>query len=291
MDPSQVLLFQTIVNGLLLGGILAVISAGLSLVYGVLHIINVAYGEFIMLGAYTSYWIAVLAGVDPMFSFPLVFVIFYVVGYFVQKYVVNRIMGEYALKSLVLFFGVSIIMANLSLLTLGTEFKITTTPLSGISFWLGPISFPITRMVMFVAALGITYVLFTSLKKSWTGMAIRATAYDREAASLMGVNINKVYATTFAISTGLAALSGGLISSITSLHPTMGGPYLMYAFLISVIGGMGYLPGTLIGGFILGFLCSFINSYFVGQFTFLILFILLWILLVFFPKGIFGKGM
>jgi branched-chain amino acid transport system permease protein len=291
MDPSQILFFQTLINGILLGGIYVVVSLGLSLSYGVLHIINVAHGEFVMLGAYSAYWLAVLAGLDPMWTFPIIFVAFFAVGYLLQKFIVNRIMSEAALKNLVVFFGLSILLSNLGLMTLGTDFKITTTPLSGVSIPLGDLSIPITRIVTFVVGIGILYVFTLFLKRSWVGKAIRATAFDPQAVGLMGVNVNKIYAIVLGLAIGVTAVSGGLVSSISALHPTMGGPYLIFAFLISVMGGMGYLPGTLAGGFTLGLLVSFINSYFMSELTYLIMFLLLWVLLLLRPKGIFGKGM
>ncbi len=290
MDPSQIVFFQTLISGLLLGGIYVVVSVGASLAFGVLEIVNAAHGEFVMLGAYLAYYVAEFTGIDPIFSFPLSFIVFFVVGYLLQKLVVNRIMGAPLLINLVLFFGFSIAIANAGLLTLGTGYKITSTSISGQSFWLGPIAVPITRLVMAAVALGFIYVFFRFLQKTFTGKAIRATFFDRDAASLMGVNVKKIYQITLGISVGTAAVAGTLISSIVALIPVMGVTYMIYAFVISVIGGMGYLPGTLIGGFLIGVVVQFVNTYLAAEWVFVILFLLLWVLLLVRPKGILGKG-
>jgi branched-chain amino acid transport system permease protein len=293
MDSTFIQFIQAIINGILLGGIYVCISIGLSLAFGVMHIINAAQGEFVMLGAYIAYWVCSFTGVDPLFIFPLIFCIFFVIGYLIQKFLVVRIMGAPAMMSLVLFFGLSILLSNIALMVWSPISRIVTTPLSGMSISIGEISIPIVRLCAFIIALLSIYILFIFLQKTRTGLAIRASSEiigDKEAATLMGIDIGKIYAITLGLGIGMAAMAGALVSSIASITPTMGGIYTLFAFFITVLGGMGYLPGTLIGGMLLGIIQSFIITYYKINIVYFVLFFILYLVLIFRPRGIFGKG-
>lgn len=284
---------QAIINGVLLGGIYICISMGLSFAFGVMHIINVAQGEFVMLGAFVAYWICFYTGIDPLFTFPLTFCIFFVVGYLVQKFLVIRIMGAPTLMNIVLFFGLSIVLSNIALIVWSPITRIVTTELSGASVFLGGISIPIVRLSAFIIALASVYALFLFLRKTRTGLAIMAASEiigDREAARLMGVDIMKIHAITLGLGIGTAAMAGALLSSMTSISPMMGGIYTLFAFFITVLGGMGYLPGTIVGGMILGITQSFVITYYSVKVVFFVLFLILYLVLLFRPRGIFGKG-
>lgn len=286
-------LLQAIINGVLLGGIYICISIGLSFAFGVMHIINVAQGEFVMLGAFISYWVCFFTGIDPIFTFPLTFCVFFVVGYFTQKFLVTPIMGAPALMSLVLFFGLSILLSNLALMAWSPITRIVTTPLSGANIPIGEISVPIVRLCAFVIALLSVYALFLFLRKTRIGLAILASSEiigDREAAMLMGIDVEKIHAITLGLGTGTAAMAGALVSSIASISPTMGGIYTLFAFFITVLGGMGYLQGTLVGGMALGIVQSFVITYYNVNVVYFVLFIILYLVLIFRPRGIFGKG-
>lgn len=286
----MVLFLQTTVNGILLGGIYLVISLGLSLIFGVLHIINIAQGEFVMLGAYTAYWLFVFFGIDPLLSFPLIFTIFFIGGYFLQKTVINRVVGAPPLISLVLLFGISLIFRNTALYVWTADYRAVTTSWTGKSFVLLGTYIPLLRLITFIIALVSIYCLFIFLQKTKTGTAIQATAQDREAARLLGVDIKKIYAITFALGAGVAALGGALLSSIFAIFPNMGTTYTLFAFFVVVLGGMGYIPGTFVGALALGIAQSFIVVYLGARHTYMLTFLLLYLLLVFRPKGILGRG-
>jgi len=285
------LLYQAILNGILLGGIYVAISIGLSFAFGVMHLINIAQGDLVMLGAFVGYWIYIFVGIDPILTFPLIFVVFLAIGYVTQKTLVARVMGAPPLMNLVLFFGVSIALGNAALLFWGPFARITTTGLSGASFSLAGLSIPIIRLLAFVFSLATIVGLFMFLRRTRTGMAIVATAQDREAATLMGVDVDRAFAITLAIGFGTAGMAGALICQVVSITPTMGGIYTLFAFFITVLGGMGYLPGTLVGGLLLGILQSLIITYQSTSIVYLVLFLILYLVLVFRPKGVFGKGM
>ena len=287
----DVLLYQAILNGILLGGIYIAISIGVSFAFGVMHLINVAQGELVMLGAFMSYWLYYFVGIDPIFTFPLVFAVFLAIGYVTQKTLVARVMGAPPLMNLVLFFGVSVALANSALLVWGPFARITTTQLSGTSFSLGGLTIPVDRALAFLFSLAMILALSVFLRRTRIGMGIVATAQDREAARLMGVDVERAWAITLGIGFGTAGMAGSLISSVLSVVPTMGGIYTLLAFFITVLGGMGYLPGTLAGGLLLGILQSLIITYQGTSMVYLVLFLILYLVLVFRPKGIFGKGM
>jgi len=285
------LLYQAILNGILLGGIYIAISIGLSFAFGVMHLINIAQGDLVMLGAFMSYWIYAFVGIDPIFTFPLVLVVFFAIGYVTQKTLVARVMGAPPLMNLVLFFGISVALSNGAQLSWGPFARITTTELSGTSLSLGELTIPVMRFLAFFFSFAMILGLYVFLRRTRTGMAIVATAQDREAARLMGVDVEKAFAITLGIGFGTAGMAGSLICSVLSIVPTMGGIYSLFAFFITVLGGMGYLPGTLVGGLLLGILQSLIITYESTSIVYLVLFLVLYLVLVFRPKGIFGKGM
>jgi branched-chain amino acid transport system permease protein len=284
------MLLQTVINGLLLGGIYVVVAIGLSLIFGVTHEINLAHGEFVMLGGFTGYWLYVFFKINPYLSCIIIFFLFGAIGYVLQKHVINRVVEAPLIISLVLLFGISLFFRNAALYVWSADRRSVSTAISGkyLTFFGANVS--VSRII----ALGIGIIcvigLFIFLHKTKTGKAIQATAQDSEAAKLLGIETLRIYNLAFAIGIGLTALAGGLLASIISIHPTMGVSYTLYAFFVVVIGGLGYMPGTLVGGLTLGLMQSFITIYVGAQFTFLLSFLGLYIILVLRPRGIFGKG-
>jgi branched-chain amino acid transport system permease protein len=287
----DVLLAQTILSGILLGGLYVVISIGLSFAFGVMHLINVAQGDLVMLGAFGAFWIFTILGVDPFLSSPIIFLIFFGLGYVLQRTLVHRVIWGPPLMNLVLFFGLSLLVANSALLTWGPFTRTVTTGLSGAGTNLVGATIPTVRLGTFAVALAVVIILFLFLARTRTGMGIVATAQDREAARLMGVNVERVFAITLGIGFGTAGVAGALISPIVSIYPSMGTTFTLFAFLITVFGGMGYLPGTLVGGLFLGLVQSFVVTYYDVHAVYLVLFFVLYLVLMVRPKGIFGRGM
>ena len=284
-------LIQAIVNGLLLGGVYAAYSAGFSLIFGVMGVVNLAHGELIMLGAFTSYWMFALLGMDPYMTVPFVMALLFVFGYLVQRYIINRVIELPHIMSYILTFGLHLIVANVALQLWTHDFRSVTTSYSGANVYLFGINVPYARMITFFLAVVIVAALWFFLMRTETGRAIRATAMDKEVARVMGVNIRQIYAVTFGIGAAISGLSGALISPFVIIFPEMGLNYTITAFCVVVLGGMGYMPGALWGGAVLGLAQSLSATYLSAGISVAITFLLLFFMLIFRPAGIVGKGL
>ena len=285
------MLIQAIVNGLLLGGVYAAYSAGFSLIFGVMGVVNLAHGELIMLGAFTSYWMFALLGMDPYMTVPFVMALLFVFGYLVQRYIINRVIELPHIMSYILTFGLHLIVANAALQLWTHDFRSVTTSYSGANVYLFGINVPYARMITFFLAVVIVAALWFFLMRTETGRAIRATAMDKEVARIMGVNIRQIYAVTFGIGAAISGLSGALISPFVIIFPEMGLNYTIIAFCVVVLGGMGYMPGALWGGAVLGLAQSLSATYLSAGISVAITFLLLFFMLIFRPTGIVGKGL
>jgi len=273
-----------------MGGVYAAYSSGFSLIFGVMNIVNIFHGELIMIGAFTTYWLFTLYNIDPFVTLPISMVSVGVLGYIIQRVLINRVVDAPPMISYICTFGVHLILANLALLLWSADFRTVTTEYSGIGFSVGPITIPIARFVTFVVAILVTFIVYLFLEKARYGKAIRAAAQDKDMARLLGINIRTVYALTFAVGAGITGLAGGLLSTYFVIYPQMGLPYTIIAFCVVVLGGMGYIPGALIGGLLLGVMQSLTATYLNSGLSIAITFILLFIILILKPRGIVGKG-
>ncbi len=282
---------QAVINGLLLGGVYAVYSAGFSLIFGVMGVVNLAHGELIMLGAFTSYWMFQILHMDPYVSAPFSAAILFGVGYVIQKYIINRVIDLPHIMSYILTFGIHLILANVAIKLWTHDFRSITTSYSGANLAVLGLNIPYARMVTFFLALFVIAGLWAFMSRTETGRAIRATSMDKDVARLMGVNIREIYAITFGVGAAVTGLAGASISPFVIIFPEMGLEYTIVAFCVVVLGGMGYLPGALWGGFILGVLQSLAATYLSAGISVAITFLILFLMLVFRPAGIVGKGM
>jgi branched-chain amino acid transport system permease protein len=198
------LFFQDLVNGLLAGGILAVVALGFSLVWGIMNIINLAHGAFIMLGAYITYVLFTALHVDPFLSVPVSFAVMFGFGYVVQRLVINRVVRAPVLTTFLLTFGLSLLLVNLALLVFSGDARAVTPAYSGTNFTLAGITVPYVKLWTLVAALAITACMYLWLMRSRLGRAVRATAMDVGAAQLSGVRVATLYAVVFGLGAGLA---------------------------------------------------------------------------------------
>ena len=282
---------QAVINGLLLGGVYAAYSAGFSLIFGVMGVVNLAHGELIMLGAFTSYWLFEIFHLDPYLSVPFSVTILFVFGYLIQKYIINRVIDQPHIMSYILTFGLHLIIANLAVKFWTHDFRTITTGYSGVNAELWALNIPYARLTTFLLALLIIFALWFFLNRTEMGRAIRATAMDKEVARLMGVNIRETYAVTFGIGAAVTGLAGSTISPFVIIFPEMGLEYTIIAFCVVVLGGMGYMPGALWGGFILGVAQSLAATYLNAGISVAITFLILFFMLIVRPTGIVGKGM
>jgi branched-chain amino acid transport system permease protein len=284
------LFLQALATGLLMGGVYAAYSSGFSLIFGVMNIVNIFHGELIMIGAFTTYWLFTLYHIDPFLTLPISILSAGLLGYVIQRFLINRVVEAPPMISYLCTFGVHLILANLALLAWSADFRTVTTSYSGEGFSVGPITIPIARFATFIIALVTTFAIYWFLEKNRHGKAIRAASQDKEMARLVGIDIRKVYALTFALGAGITGMAGGLISTYFVIYPQMGLPYTIIAFCVVVLGGMGYIPGALIGGLLLGIIQSLTATYLTSGLSIAITFILLFIILILKPQGIMGRG-
>jgi branched-chain amino acid transport system permease protein len=254
------LFFQDLVNGILAGGILAVAALGFSLVWGILNIINLAHGTFIMLGAYVTWQLFTSAHVDPFLSVPIAFAVLFAFGYGLQRGVINQVVRAPILATFLLTFGLSLLLVNLALIVWTGDTRAVTPSYSGANFTVAGVTIPWTKLATLAAALAITGLMQAWLKTSKMGRAIRAMAMDVGAAQLVGVRVAHVYAVTFGLGAGLAGAAGALLSLSYSVNPTMGEPFLIKSFVVCVLGGLGSVEGALIGGLTYGVVEAFASQ-------------------------------
>src|SRR5947209_2279691 len=251
------LLGQDLVNGILAGGILAVVALGFSLVWGIMNIINLAHGAYIMLGAYLTYQLFQTFHLDPFLSLPVSFAALFVLGYLVQRLLINWVARAPVLTTFLLTFGLSLLLVNVALLIWTGDTRGVTTSYSGANFSIVGITIPWAKLYTLLVALAITGVMHVWLTRTKTGRAIRATSMDIGAAQLSGVRTAQIYAIVYGLSAGLAGVAGTLISLSYALTPTMGDPFLIKAFVVCVLGGLGSVQGALIGGIVYGIVEAF----------------------------------
>ena len=286
----MLLFLQSLINGILLGGIYASYSAGFSLVFGVMGVINIFHGEMVMLGAFLTYWLFTLFHIDPFLTLPISFFSLLAFGYLVQRFVIHRVVEAPPMISYILTFGIHLMIAYSALWVWTADFRAVTTTYSGLNATVGGVIIPYARLATFGLALIVVAGLYFLLKKTETGRAIQAAAQDKEMARLMGVNITRTYALTFGIGAAVTGVAGSLISTYFIIFPQMGLSYTIIAFCVVVLGGMGYIPGAFWGGLILGVVQSLTATYLNAGLSGALTFILLFIVLIVRPAGIAGKG-
>ena len=281
---------QAVINGIMLGGFYAVMVLGFSIIWGVMGVINLAHGEFIMAGAYTTWFLNRQFGWEPILTLVVVMIIFFVIGYILQRILINRIIDRPYLTSLLVTFGLAIIMANSFKLAFTATPRSVDTVLSG--FWrAGNVTIPITKTAILIIALIMMAALHMFLQRTRLGKSIRAAAQNREAARIVGIVIAVVYALTFAISIALTGAAGTLISPIQPIFPFMGAALTLKAFAITAMAGLGSIPGALVGGIVLGLIETFVATYVPGVGTNLGIissYVILVAVLVIRPQGLFG---
>ncbi len=281
--------FQILVNGILKGGLYALMALGMSLIWGVMDIINIAHGAFIMLGAYTTYWMFTLFGIDPFISLLISMLVMFVFGYIIQKYLINLVIRAEIFITLILTFGIEIFITNMALILWTADVRKVKVAYAASNFTIFGVTIPYVRLIAFVLALIISFILFVILNKTRLGRAIRATSQDLEAARLNGVNVSHIYSITFGIGTALAGAAGTLWAILFPISPSMGGHLTLKSFVVCIVGGLGTMLGPIVGGLTLGIIEAFGTNYFGTTFESLISFTILVLVLIIRPKGILGK--
>jgi branched-chain amino acid transport system permease protein len=292
-----ILLPQVIIDGLLLGGIYFSLAVGFSTAYGVLHIIDFAVGEWIMLGGFVGLTLSGWIGVDPFVTLPLLFVVFFGAGFYLEPVLARAMSGSRGrpvLMGLVFTFGLALFFAGSGQTVFGILTKSVNTFISqgSWSFALGPfyITIPYVRFACLLYAALMMIGLTLLLKKTDFGLAVRAVALNKEAAGLMGVNVGKTAAWVYGIFTSVTAMTGVFYGAALSLNTHMGPKLTVLAFFVVVLAGMGHLPGVPWAAILLGLIHSFFVIYLQPAYTLLAVFGILYIILLISPTGMFRKG-
>jgi branched-chain amino acid transport system permease protein len=280
---------QIAANGLVLGGLYACIAVGFSLVWGVLNVINILHGTFIVLGSYVAYFAYAQAGIHPFVSIVIAGALLYVLGYVLQATIINRVVAAPVLITLTLTFGLDLILNNAMLVGFTADYRAVTLAHPLGSMEIGPVFLPGDRVAAMALALLLTALLYRLLRDSSIGRAIVAVRMDRDAAALMGVNVKHINAVTFAIGAFMAGAAGALLSIIFPISPLNSQVFLGKAFVVCVLGGLGSVPGAMVGGLVLGIIESFGSYWFGPEHAVTLSFGLLLLLLFVRPSGLLGR--
>ena len=284
------LLLQGIVSGLLLGGVYGLVACGLSLIFGVLRIINFAHGAVMMLAMYTTYWLFALCGIDPYLSILITAPLFFLVGMLIQRTVIepNRFAAEH--NQLLLTLGLALFLENLALVLWQGDFRTVRPTYASASFMVGEALVEVPRLAACGAAIVLAVVLFAFLRTTDVGKAIRAVSEEPEGATLMGIDIGRIRAVAFGIGSACVAVAGALVTPFFYVAPDVGESFNIMAFVVVVLGGMGNFVGALFGGFIVGLAESLGATLLPGSLKQLIVFALFVLVLLLQPAGLFGSG-
>jgi len=280
---------QTLVNGIVLGALYACLAVGFSLVWGVLNIVNMLHGSLIVLGGYLTFFAWHSYGISPFLALPAVGLLLFVIGYATQLLVINRVISAPVLTTLTLTFGLDLILYNFMTVYYTATPRRVTLDLGVVE--IGSIVMPVDRLLGTALALLLTGLLYLVMRRSRIGRAIVAVRMDSAAAALMGIRVNSIYAITFGIGALMAGVTGVIFAMVYPVTTNLAGTYLGKAFVVCVIGGLGSVPGALVGGIVLGVIESFSGQFFGPQHALTVGFVLMLVLLVVKPTGLTGiKG-
>lgn len=283
------LLLQVFINGILLGGLYACMAIGFSVIWGVMNIINLAHGSMILSGAYITYVLHAHLGLDPLLGLPVAGLTMFAVGFLLQRYLLNRVVQASVFMTLMVTFGLDMVLTNINLSIFSADLRSITPPYSGSGLEIGSIRISYPRLGVFVIAILLTLGLYWFMNRTRAGNAIKATSFDSEAAGLVGMNTAWVYSITFGIGAFMAGVTGSLVAVTQSFTPVVGASYTMKSFVIVVLGGLGSIPGAIVGGMILGVVENLTSIVLNPGLRDAVSFILLVVILVVRPRGIFGK--
>jgi branched-chain amino acid transport system permease protein len=287
-------ILEDTINGILMGSIYGLAALGLTVIFGVLKVINFAHGSLLMVGMYVAYWAVVLTGVHPYLSLLVVAPVMFGFGYFLQDLVIKPIFkAEKQVREpitvIIVTTGVWYILDNLSLLVFGPQYRnIQDNPLQGKMLELGQMLISVPKLWGFCTAIVTALAVYGFLQKTRMGRAVRATSLDREAASLQGINQYKMYNVAFGIGTAVAGIAGATLVPFYNVFPTVGVLFDIKCFIIVVLGGLGSIAGALLGGMIVGVIESVGPQFMTATWTEAIVYGLFLLFLFFKPSGLFG---
>ncbi|GAC1594873.1 MAG: branched-chain amino acid ABC transporter permease [Candidatus Velthaea sp.] len=283
-------LIQAVINGLLIGGVYALISAGLTLIFGVIEIVNFAQGEFLMIGMYVAYFAFVGLHLDPMISALIAFGVMFALGALIEATLVRRILGGPQLGQIFLTVGLSIALQNLALVVFGSDFKSVSVPYQSSAVHVGSLSISVPYLLAFGWAAALSVLLFVLLRRTDVGRAVRAVAANDRAAAICGVNVSRVRMLSFGLGAGLAALAGAVILPYAYVYPTIGQQYVVTMFTVAVLGGLGSVSGAVFGGLVVGVTQAISTLFLPAELQNLVVFAMFVAVLMVRPSGLFGRA-
>ena len=283
------LVLQGIVSGLLFGGVYSLMAVGLTLIFGVMRVVNFAHGDMMVWGMYLAYVLATRAGVDPYVSFLVCAGALFALGLAVQRGLVDRIVDAPHEMQILLMLGVALVLENVALLAFGPEPTRVRSPLASATLWLGPVFVDVARLVTFLVAVVLTTALWAFLFRTDLGRTIRAAADNTYGALVIGTDVRRVYAVAFGVGAACVGAAGALVSPILPFQPPTGLSLSVASFNIVIIGGMGSLVGAFVGGLLVSLAESLGAVFLKPSLKELFSFSLLIVILVFRPAGLFGR--
>jgi branched-chain amino acid transport system permease protein len=281
-------LVQQILNGLLIGCVYSLIAIGLTLIWGVMNIVNFAHGDFLMLAMFVSFWLYALVGLDPLLSIPMCTLLLFVLGLLIYRYAVSKVMRGPMLAQLVVTFGVSIFIANTAVLLWTPDYRLIDRTLLSGTFSVGAVQVSIAKLVASAGSVVVSGALLLFLRRTRTGKAILATEMNRDSALLMGVNTDRVNALSFAIGSALVGIAGAFLSMYYYIYPQVGGLFGTISFAIVALGGFGSITGAFIAGILVGLVQTLGGYFFDPAYKYAIVFLLYLLTVWIRPQGLLG---
>ncbi|WP_277592561.1 branched-chain amino acid ABC transporter permease [Brucella melitensis] len=283
------LFLQIVINGILLGGLYAIMAQGLALVWGVLNIVNLAHGTMIMLGGYVTWLVFANFGIDPFIGVFAAAAVMFCFGYALQRCVLNLVARGPMFNALLITFGIEIIFTDVAQHVFSADFRAIIPSYSAVNFNVYGITIPLMNLLAFIAAFVVSGFMFFFMMTTKLGRAIRATAQNLTAARLYGVEARHLYAVTFGIGVAIAGVAGGLYATVNQLNPYIGVPLTAKSFAITIIGGLDNPLGVILGGLILGVIESLTVLYLGDTYRNVVSFSILVLVLIIRPGGLLGK--
>jgi branched-chain amino acid transport system permease protein len=279
---------QAVINGLLIGGIYALVSIGVTLIFGVVKIVNFAQGEFVMIGMYIIFLLATYLGIDPLLSLAVSMPVLFLIGVLLQHFLIRRVLGLGDMPQIFLTFALSLLLMNVALMLLTANYRTVHTAYSDAAIYVGPLYISVAKLIAFVVAMLLSGILWVFLHTTDMGKAMRAAAQKPEVAMLMGINPNRVFATATGVSLALAGAAGSLLMPFYPASPMAGQTFVLMAFVAVVLGTLGNIKGALIASLMMG-VAESLGIQFVGADSGLIVvFLMLLMTLAFRPSGLAG---
>jgi branched-chain amino acid transport system permease protein len=283
------IVLNVVIQGVLTGLIYGLMALGLSVIFGVVRVVNFAHGEFAVVAMYATYVLFVAFGLDPLISLFPIALAFFAIGFFLQVALVNRFVGRSEHEQFILLVGLAIIIVNGLLMIFGPDARPTNLPYSLDSYLIGPLFIDKARVYAALGALIVSAALFAFFRYTMTGTAIRACADNLTGAAVVGLNVKRLYATTFGIGLACVGAAGALMVTIADASPSLSQAFTLLAFTIVIIGGLGSMTGALVGGILIGVSEALASFFFAPSMKSMFSFALLVVVLVLRPQGLMGR--